>query len=178
MPSIPGGTDWRLKFRRAMNRSKTRRPPARAVNSLLNFETVKYFGTERYETERYDTSLAGYEKAAVSTMTSLAVLNVGQGVIFTVGLVIVMVMAANDIAAGGYATVGDLVMVNAFLIQLYQPLNVLGMVYREIKQALIDLETMFDLVSVAPEVVDAPQAHELTISGGRDLFRESILCLR
>ena len=114
----------------------------KAVDSLLNYETVKYFGNERWEADRYDRSMARYERATIRTYSSLAMLNAGQAVIFTSGMVLSMLFAARGIAKGSM-TVGDFVMVNAILIQLYQPLNFMGMVYREIKQAVIDIETMF-----------------------------------
>ena len=141
----------------------------KAVDSLLNFETVKYFGNEEHETRRFDKAMEGYERAAVKTTTSLSMLNAGQAFIFSVGLTALMLMAGQGIA-NGTMTVGDFVMVNAYLIQLYQPLNMLGTVYREIRQALIDMETMFDLLAVPPEISDAKDAAELKVGGGEIVF--------
>ncbi|PKQ02753.1 MAG: metal ABC transporter permease, partial [Alphaproteobacteria bacterium HGW-Alphaproteobacteria-11] len=157
-------TEWRTRFRREMNDLDTE-ANTKAVDSLLNYETVKYFGNEDHEAKRFDRSMAGYEHAAVKTTTSLSLLNTGQTLIFTAGLAALMLMAAQGIAAG-ILTVGSFVMVNAYLIQLYQPLNLLGTVYREIRQALIDMETMFDLLQVPPEIRDAPNAHPLDVKGG------------
>ncbi len=161
-------TEWRTRFRRQMNDRDTE-ANTKAIDSLLNFETVKYFGNEEHEAKRFDRSMAGYEDAAVKTTTSLTLLNAGQAVLFTAGLVSVMLMAGAGVADGSL-TVGDFVMVNAFLIQLYQPLNLLGTVYREIKQALIDMETMFDLIGVPPEIKDAPDARPLKVGGGAIRF--------
>ena len=132
-------TEWRIGIRRKMNESDTD-ANVKAIDSLLNYETVKYFSAEEREAARYDRAMARYEDASVSAYTSLAVLNAGQAVIFTVGLAAVMVMCAFEIRAGS-KTVGDFVLVNAMMIQLYQPLNFMGMVYREIKQAITDIET-------------------------------------
>ena len=134
-------TEWRITIRRRMNESDTE-ANTKAINSLLNYETVKYFGSETREADRYDRSMERYEQASVKTYTSLAVLNAGQAVIFTAGLTATMVMCATGVR-NGTNTVGDFVMVNAMMIQLYQPLNFMGMVYREIKQAVIDIEKMF-----------------------------------
>lgn len=161
-------TEWRTRFRREMNDLDTD-ANTKAIDSLLNYETVKYFGNEEHEARRFDRSMAGYEKAAVKTATSLSWLNFGQALIFTIGLTILMIMAAYDIAAGTM-TIGAFVMVNAYLIQLYQPLNMLGTVYREIRQALIDMETMFDLIEVPAEIVDAPDATPLVAKGGEIVF--------
>jgi len=161
-------TEWRTRFRREMNDLDTE-ANTKAVDSLLNYETVKYFGNEEHEARRFDRSMAGYEKAAVKTTTSLSWLNFGQTLIFTIGLTILMIMAAYDIAAG-VMTIGAFVMVNAYLIQLYQPLNMLGTVYREIRQALIDMETMFDLIEVPAEIVDMPNAPPLATTGGEIVF--------
>jgi ATP-binding cassette subfamily B protein len=136
----------------------------------LNFETVKYFANERHEAQRYDHSLAAYEKAAVKSETTLAALNIGQGAIIACGLVGVMLLAANGVAAGRM-TVGDFVLVNAYLIQLYMPLNFLGMVYRNVKQSLVDLEQMLGLLRVAPEIVDRPGAPALAVRRGEVAFR-------
>jgi len=163
-------TEWRTRFRREMNEQDTK-ANTRAVDSLLNFETVKYFGNEEHEAKRFDDSLEGYEKAAVKTTTSLAFLNTGQVVIFNLGLIAMMLMAAQGIIEDGL-TVGDFVLVNTFLIQLYMPLNLLGTVYREIKQSLIDMENLFDLVQVPSEVEDAPNATDLKVDGGSIQFQD------
>jgi len=161
-------TNWRIGIRRQMNDSDTD-ANTKAVDSLLNFETVKYFGAEKRENTRYDRSMATYEKASTKSYTSLAMLNAGQAVIFTVGLTICMAMSAAQVAAGE-KTVGDFVLVNAMLIQLYQPLNFMGMVYREIKQALVDIEKMFDVLSTNAEVKDRPDARPLQVSAGAVRF--------
>ena len=163
-------TEWRTRFRREMNEQDTK-ANTRAVDSLLNFETVKYFGNEEHEAKRFDNSLEGYEKAAVKTTTSLAFLNTGQVVIFNLGMIAMMLMAAQGIIEDGL-TVGDFVLVNTFLIQLYMPLNLLGTVYREIKQSLIDMENLFDLVQVPSEVEDAPNAATLEVEGGSIQFQD------
>ena len=155
-------TEWRIEIRRRMNEADTD-ANTKAIDSLLNFETVKYFGNEKHESERFDLSMERYERAATKTFTSLAVLNSGQAVIFSIGLTICMIMAGFGIA-NGTMTVGDFVMVNAFLIQLYIPLNFLGTVYRDIKQGLIDVETMFDLLDVEPEIQDKPDAKPLELT--------------
>lgn len=157
-------TEWRTRFRREMNDLDTE-ANTKAVDSLLNYETVKYFGNEDHEARRFDRSMQGYERAAIKTTTSLSVLNTGQTLIFSAGLTALMLMAAQGIADGAL-TVGAFVMVNAYLIQLYQPLNLLGTVYREIRQALIDMETMFDLMQVPAEIMDKPGAPALRIEGG------------
>ena len=161
-------TNWRIAIRRQMNDSDTD-ANTKAVDSLLNFETVKYFGAEKRERTRYDRSMAKYERASTKSYISLAVLNAGQAVIFTAGLTACMVMSALDVAAGRN-TVGDFVMVNALLIQLYQPLNFMGTVYREIRQALVDIEKMFDVLSTNAEVTDAPDAKPLQVSAGAVTF--------
>jgi ATP-binding cassette, subfamily B, heavy metal transporter len=163
-------TEWRVEIRKRMNERDTD-ANQKAIDSLLNFETVKYFGAERREAERYDSSMAGYEKAAVQTATSLAWLNLGQTVIISAGLVIVMVMAALGVQRGTL-TVGDFVMVNAYMIQITMPLNFLGTVYREIRQALVDMGTMFDLLEQPSEVVDRPGARSLEVTAGRIEFRD------
>ena len=155
-------TEWRIAIRKQMNDSDTD-ASTKAVDSLLNFETVKYFGAEMRETERYDRSMARYEKASTQTYTSLAVLNSGQAVIYTIGMTIIMALAARDIMAGR-ATIGSFVLVNAMLIQLYIPLNFMGMLYREIKQALIDIDDMFHIVEQNPEIQDRPGARPLAVS--------------
>ncbi|WP_137391241.1 ABCB family ABC transporter ATP-binding protein/permease [Rhodoligotrophos defluvii] len=161
-------TEWRLGLRRAMNDADTD-ANTKAIDSLLNFETVKYFANEEHEASRFDRSMARYEKAATRTMTSLAVLNSGQIVIFTIGLAAITIMAARDVVSGAM-TVGDFVLINAFLIQLYMPLNFLGSTYRDIKQGLIDIEAMFQLLGVAPEIRDKPGAPDLRVSAGEIVF--------
>ena len=161
-------TEWRIAIRRRMNDADTD-ANTKAIDSLLNFETVKYFGNEEHESRRFDKSMARYEKAATKTFTSLAVLNAGQAAIFCVGLTVCMWMAARGVAAGTM-TVGDFVMVNAFLIQLYIPLNFLGTVYRDIKQGLIDVEMMFDLLAVEPDIADKPDAGPLQVQDARVEF--------
>ncbi len=157
-------TEWRVKIRQQMNDQDTD-ANQKAVDSLLNFETVKYFGAERREARRYDGAMAGYEAAAVKTALSLTLLNAGQALIITVGLVAVMAMAAQGVLAGRL-TVGDFVMVNAYMIQITMPLNFLGTVYREIRQALVDMRAMFGLLDQPAEVRDAPGAQPLTVSHG------------
>ena len=158
-------TEWRVKLRREMNDQDTD-ANQKAIDSLLNFETVKYFGAEGREAARYDRAMAGYEAAALKTSYSLAFLNFGQSVIITGGLVAVMVMAAIGVQ-NGTLTVGDFVMVNAYMIQITMPLNFLGTVYREIRQALVDMGEMFDLLEQPAEVKDAPDARDLQVSSGR-----------
>src|SRR5204862_3562 len=148
-------TDWRIRFRREMN-TRNSEANTKAVDSLLNYETVKYFANEAHEAERYDLALRAYERAAVRSETTLALLNVGQGAIIAGGLIGVMILAAEGVAAGRM-TVGDFVLVNSYLLQLYVPLNFLGVVYRNIKQSLTDLEQMMSLLKVAPEIEDRPQ---------------------
>jgi ATP-binding cassette, subfamily B, heavy metal transporter len=161
-------TDWRVAIRRTMNDSDTD-ANTKAVDSLLNFETVKYFGAEEREAARYDKSMALYEKASVKTYTSLAILNSGQAVIFTIALTICLVMAARDVAAG-HNTVGHFAMVNLLMLQLFMPLNFMGMVYREIKQGLTDIERMMDVLDRQPEVADRPGAKDLVVKGGAIRF--------
>ena len=161
-------TEWRIEIRRRMNDSDSD-ANTKAINSLLNYETVKYFGAEQREAERYDRSMERYERASVKTYTSLAVLNTGQAIIFTAGLTATMLMCAIGVRRGTN-TVGDFVMVNAMMIQLYQPLNFMGMVYREIKQAVIDIEKMFGVLSRNPEVKDTPGAKPLMVSTGNVRF--------
>ena len=145
-------TNWRIAIRRAMNESDTD-ANTKAIDSLLNFETVKYFNAEEREKARYDKSIARYERMSVKTYTSLAWLNAGQAVIFTCGLTAAMAMSISGIKSGAN-TVGDFVLINAMMIQLYQPLNFMGVVYREIRQAAIDIELMFDILGQHPEVED------------------------
>jgi ATP-binding cassette subfamily B protein len=161
-------SERRIAIRRDMNDSDTE-AHAKAVDSLLNYETVKYFGNEDHEARRFDSSMARYERAAIRTYTSLGVLNTGQAVIFTVGTVICMLLAARDVASGAL-TIGGFVMINAILMQLYLPLNFMGMVYREIKQGLIDIETMFALLHEPPEIVDQPSAKPLRVKKGEIKF--------
>ncbi|PUB13201.1 ABCB family ABC transporter ATP-binding protein/permease [Yoonia sediminilitoris] len=158
-------TEWRVKIRKEMNDQDTD-ANQKAIDSLLNFETVKYFGAERWEADRYDRAMANYEDAAIRTNYSLAFLNFGQSFLITGGLVAVMIMAAVGVQRGDL-TVGDFVMVNAYMIQITMPLNFLGTVYREIRQALIDMGDMFDLLGQPAEVTDKPGASDLKVTGGR-----------
>ena len=157
-------TEWRISIRRRMNDSDTD-ANVKAIDSLLNYETVKYFAAEAREAQRYDRAMERYESASVKSYTSLAVLNAGQATIFTIGLAVAMVMCAFGIAQGKN-TVGDFVMINAMMIQLYQPLNFMGMVYREIKQAAVDIETMFDILQRPAEIVDRADAKPLSVAAG------------
>src|SRR5450432_3794382 len=161
-------TEWRIEIRRKMNESDTE-ANTKAIDSLLNYETVKYFSAEQREATRYDGSMERYEQASVKTYTSLAVLNTGQAIIFTFGLTATMLMCAIGVRSGKN-TVGDFVMVNAMMIQLYQPLNFMGMVYREIKQAVIDIEKMFGVLSWNPEIKDVPGAQPLDVTSGSVRF--------
>lgn len=161
-------TEWRLRFRREMNRSENE-ANTKAIDSLLNFETVKYFGNEAYEEERYDRSLAKYQKAAVKSQVTLAGLNIGQGAIIALGLIVAMLLAAVGVRDGAM-TIGDFVLVNTLLVQLYLPLGFLGFVYREIRQALVDMEAMFDLLAVEREVEDRPGAGALDVDRGEIVF--------
>ena len=163
-------TEWRIEIRRKMNESDTD-ANTKAIDSLLNYETVKYFGAEEREATRYDRSMERYERASVKTYTSLAVLNTGQAIIFTAGLTATMLMCAYGVRSGNN-TVGDFVMVNAMMIQLYQPLNFMGMVYREIKQAIIDIEKMFSVLSRNPEIKDVPGARPLVVTSGNLRFED------
>ena len=161
-------SEWRVKIRRSMNESDTD-ANTKAVDSLLNFETVKYFGAEEREAKRYDKSMALYEAASIKTYTSLAALNIGQGIIFTLALATCMVMAAQDVVAGT-KTVGHYAMVNLLMLQLFIPLNFMGMVYREIKQGLTDIEKMMEVMAQSPEVADKPGARDLAIEGAAIRF--------
>ena len=163
-------TEWRVKLRRVMNEQDTD-ANQKAIDSLLNFETVKYFGAESREAGRYDGAMAQYEAAALKTSYSLAFLNFGQTFLITGGLVIVMVMAALGVERG-VLTVGDFVMVNAYMIQITMPLNFLGTVYREIRQALVDMGEMFDLLEQPAEVSDKPGADGLKVQGGAVELRD------
>jgi ATP-binding cassette, subfamily B, heavy metal transporter len=161
-------TEWRIGIRRNMNESDSD-ANAKAIDSLLNYETVKYFSAEEREAKRYDRSMARYEDASVKAYTSLAVLNAGQAIVFTIGLSAAMVLCAYGIESGAN-TVGDFVMINAMMIQLYQPLNFMGLVYREIKQAVIDIEIMFSILQREPEIEDRPGAPALKVHTGTIRF--------
>jgi ATP-binding cassette subfamily B protein len=161
-------SDWRIKIRRTMNESD-QDAHSKAIDSLLNFETVKYFGNERMEATRFDRAMARYEQAAIRIWTSIAWLNIGQVVIFTIGMTIVMAMSGAAVVRGEQ-TIGAFVLINALLMQLSIPLNFIGFVYREIKQGLVDIEAMFALLDVAPEIVDRPDAKELVVRGGTVRF--------
>ncbi|XDZ67717.1 ABC transporter ATP-binding protein/permease [Alphaproteobacteria bacterium LSUCC0226] len=161
-------TEWRIKFRREMN-TADETAATRAVDSLLNYETVKYFNAEDVEAARYDKAMADYEVMAVRSRTSLSVVNIGQGTIIAFGLMAVMAMAGADIQKGNL-TVGDFVAVNTYLLQLYLPLNFLGWVYRELRQALVDMERMFGLLDERPDIADKPDAKPLVINGGELVF--------
>src|SRR5918993_1057312 len=163
-------TEWRISIRRRMNESDVE-ANTKAVDSLLNYETVKYFGAEARETARYDRSMERYERASTQTYTSLAVLNSGQAVIFTIGMTIVMALAARDIMRGE-ASIGSFVLVNAMLVQLYIPLNFMGMLYREIKQSLIDIDDMFLILDRNPEIQDRPGAKPLIVTDGTVRFED------
>jgi ATP-binding cassette subfamily B protein len=161
-------TDWRLKYRRAMNDSDSE-ANTKAIDSLLNFETVKYFGNEAHEASRFDSSLERYQHAAIKSQTTLSYLNIGQGLIISLGVVSVMLLAAYGVQDGSM-TLGDFVLVNTFLLQLYLPLNFLGFVYREIKQALVDMEVMFVLLDEQSEIADNADAVALRTQGGEIVF--------
>ena len=161
-------TEWRMRFRRESN-ALDNKANTRAIDSLLNYETVKTFGNESMETTAYDNVMSQYEKAAVRNQSSLALLNVGQSLIISVGVVVLMVYAAMENIAGRM-TVGEFTAVNVFMLQLAQPLNFFGFVYRNIKQSLVDLEKMFDLLDVPAEVIDKPDAKPLNVTGGEVRF--------
>jgi ATP-binding cassette subfamily B protein len=161
-------SDWRIAIRREMNDSDTD-AHSKAIDSLLNYETVKYFGNETREAQRFDRSMARYERAAIRTWVTLAGLNLGQGLIFGIGMAICMVMSARGIMAG-QQTIGDFVLINALLMQLSIPLNFIGFVYREIVQGLADIEAMFQLLEVKPEVKDRPAAPPLEVTQGAVRF--------
>ena len=163
-------TEWRVQIRRKMNDQDTD-ANQKAIDSLLNFETVRYFGAANREAARYDHAMEGYEQAAVKTGQSLSFLNAGQAFLITTGLVIVMVMAAQGVQAG-QLTVGDFVMVNAYMIQITMPLNFLGTVYREIRQALVDMGQMFGLLLQPAEINDKPGAAKLVVTGGHVRFED------
>lgn len=162
-------TEWRLKFRKTMN-EKDSEANTKAIDSLLNYETVKYFGNEGHEYKRFDQALEGFENAAVKSQTSLSYLNVGQGLIIGAGLVAIMLLTAQGVVSGEY-TIGDFVLVNTFLIQLYLPLNFLGFVYREIKRSLVDMDKMFDLLDKNAEVKDRPNATPIQVEKGAIHFK-------
>ena len=161
-------TEWRMIFRRTMNEMDSK-ANTKAIDSLINYETVKYFNNEDYEAKRYDDSLVSWEKAAVRNQTSLSALNIGQGVVVASGVTILMLMASNGVVKGTM-TLGDLVLVNAFLIQLYMPLNFLGFVYREIRHSLADMERMFGLLEQGPEVQDKTDAPAMLVTHGAIRF--------
>jgi ATP-binding cassette subfamily B protein len=163
-------TEWRIGIRRKMNDSDTE-ANTKAIDSLLNYETVKYFAAEEREASRYDRTMARYEDASVKAYTSLAVLNAGQATLFTLGLTAAMVLCVMGIR-NGTNTVGDFVMINAMMIQLYVPLNFMGMVYREIKQAVTDIEIMFGILSREPEIKDRPDAKPLEVREGTIRFQD------
>jgi ATP-binding cassette, subfamily B, heavy metal transporter len=161
-------TEWRMAFRRAMNESDST-ANTKAIDSLLNYETVKYFGNEQWESRRYDQNLQTWERAAVRSQTSLALLNAAQGAVIAVGVTLLMLLAAKGVV-DRTMTLGDLVLVNAFMIQLYLPLNFLGFVYREIKNALTDIEKMFGLLRQDAEIKDSPDAVALRPDGAAVQF--------
>lgn len=161
-------TEWRVQIRRRMNEEDTA-ANQKAVDSLLNYETVKYFGAEEREAQRYDQSMQGYEQAALKTAYSLAALNIGQAILIAIGMVSAMLIAAIGVLRGDH-TVGDFVLVNAYLLQLAIPLNFLGTVYREIRQALVDMGDMFDLLGQSYEIRDKPGAPDLKVAGGEIRF--------
>jgi ATP-binding cassette, subfamily B, heavy metal transporter len=163
-------TQWRIKFRRQMVDAESE-ANTKAIDSLLNYETVKYFGNEEHEARRFDRALAAYEKAGIKSANSLSLLNAGQGLIIAVGVTLIMILAGMGVVEGRM-TLGDFVLVNAYLIQLYMPLNFLGMVYRELRQAMIDMQAMFHLLEVNVEVPDAAGAAALRAEGGRVEFQD------
>jgi ATP-binding cassette subfamily B protein len=163
-------TEWRLKFRRDMNK-QDQEANTKAIDSLLNYETVKYFNNERFETGRYNKSMRGYQEAAIRSNNSLALVNAGQALVFNTGFVILLLLTAQGILDGRMA-VGDLIAVSLVMMNLQQPLNILGFAYREIKQSLVDMEKMFAMLNVVPEVQDRPGATNLAISGGAITFED------
>ncbi|GGX69084.1 metal ABC transporter permease [Litorimonas cladophorae] len=164
-------TEWRLKFRREMNRQDNE-AAAKAVDSLLNYETVKYFSAERFETDRYDVAMGGYMRAAIRSRTSLSTVNIGQGLLMNLGLVAVMLLAADGILGGSEMSIGDITTITFVMLDLYRPLNILGFAYREIKQALTDLENMFALMDRRPEIEDRPNAVDIADVEGRVTFED------
>ena len=163
-------TEWRIQYRRVMNDTDSE-ANTKAIDSLLNFETVKYFGNEAHEAKRFDSALRGYEHAAVKSKTTLSLLNIGQGAIIAAGVTGVMVMAGYGVV-NGVMSIGDFVLVNAYLVQLFLPLNFLGFVYREIKRSLTDMETMFELLAQNAEIEDRPGARPLAQEGGEVVFED------
>lgn len=163
-------TNWRIGLRRSMNESDTD-ANTKAIDSLLNYETVKYFGAEGRESQRYEKAMARYERTSIKSYTSLAMLNTGQGLIFSAGLTAVMILCVNGIRHGTN-TIGDFVLINAMMIQLYQPLNFMGMLYREVKQAVIDIEAMFQILGQQAEIEDAPDAKPLAVTAGTVRFED------
>jgi len=161
-------TEWRMKYRVEMNRADSQ-ANSEAIDSLINYETVKYFGNERYELERYDRTLGEWEEAAVKSQTSLSALNIGQGAIIAVGVTAIMIMAARGVVTGAMS-LGDLVLVNAFMIQMFIPLNFLGVVYSQLKHALSDMDRMFTLLEESPEIQDRPGAEPLPEGDGSVRF--------
>lgn len=161
-------TDWRLKYRRKMN-EKDSEANTKAIDSLLNYETVKYFGNEAHEYKRFDKALAGYERAAIQSQTSLSLLNVGQGGIIGAGLIAIMLLTAQGVVSGEYS-LGDFVLVNTYLIQLYLPLNFLGFVYREIKRSLTDMDKMFELLEQHTDINDRSDSKDLEVQQGSVSF--------
>src|SRR5437868_1214629 len=161
-------TEWRTHFRREMNEVDSK-ANTRAIDSLLNYETVKYFGNEEWEAQRYDHSLQRWEKAAVKSQTSLSALNIGQSAIIAIAVTLIMWRATAGVVAGNM-TIGDLVLVNGFMLQLYVPLNFLGVIYREIKQAMADMERLFNLIEEHAEITDAPGAAPLVVRGAEVRF--------
>ena len=155
-------TNWRTRYRRKMNELDSK-ANQRAIDSLINFETVKYFGNEKYESDRYDENLRRYREAAIKSQQSLALLNVGQQTIIAIGLILILWLATTQVAAGTM-TLGDLVLVNVLMIQLYIPLNFLGVIYREIKQSLTDMDRMFSLLKTDREIADNENAKDLSIA--------------
>ena len=163
-------TEWRVKIRKEMN-DQDNDANQKAIDSLLNFETVKYFGAESREAVRYDAAMQGYETAALKTSYSLGVINIGQALIINTAMVVVMLMSVQGVA-DGRISVGGFVAVNAYIMQVMMPLNFLGFVYREIRQALVDMSEMFSLLEQPPEVQDKPGAPPLHVAGGRIEFRD------
>ena len=163
-------TEWRLKFRRVMNKKDTE-ANAKAIDSLLNYETVKYFNAENFETKRYDGAMAGYQKAAILSKTSLATVNIGQSFLMNLGLVALVLLAAQRVL-GGTMTTGDIFAITMVMMQVYRPLNILGFAYREIKQALTDMEKMFALLDIEPEIKDSPQASDIGEVKGAISFKD------
>ena len=163
-------TEWRLKFRRDMNKKDTE-ANAKAIDSLLNYETVKYFNAEKFETERYDGAMEGYQKAAILSRTSLATVNIGQSFLMNLGLVALVLLAAQRVMEGEMTT-GDIFVITGVMAQIYRPLNILGFAYREIKQALTDMEKMFALLNIEPEVHDAPRATDIHDIKGAIKFQD------